>query len=445
MLNWMTRRQMMRSTLALGAFMLPSGLAHAAARPKRRARSVIFIMLEGGMSHLESWDPKPEAPAEIRGEFGAIATAVPGLRISEYMPKLARQAHLYNLIRSVHSDSRNDHSPGMHLLLTGWENTNAGVDMETANKKHPAQGCVVAHQLGVTSAKGTPRFAALPRTRHIGGRVNYAGAAFLGSACDAFTTGEAPDNAKVPMKLPPSLALSKDLPLARLQDRQALRDALQGINRTLEQQAHLGGIDTHYHNALRILGGRRMSDALDILREPQALRERYGNNRIGQTLLLARRLVERDVTYVLADPYGNNDWDTHNDNFNGHKRLLPAMDQAVAALLVDLEQRGLLGEVMVVLASEMGRTPKIGNNAGRDHWTHAYSIMLAGGGLTRGQVVGATTSRAEQPSRRPVTVPEIHATIYHQLGIDPNTLVHDELKRPIPILPEASPIRELLG
>jgi hypothetical protein len=333
----------------------------------------------------------------------------------------------------------------MHLLLTGWENTNAGVALETTNAKHPAQGCIVAHQLGLTSRSGVPRFVALPRTRQINGQVKYAGPSFLGTACEAFETGNAPASSGAPMQLPPSLGLARDLPLTRLNDRQSLRETFNRLNRTLDRNGDLGRMDAHYQRAVQVLAGQRMCTALDVQREPAPIRERYGNNPIGQSLLVARRLIECDATYVLVDPYGNNEWDTHSENFKGHRALLPPMDQAVAALLTDMDQRGLLDEVVVVLASEMGRAPKISGNAGRDHWTYAYSVLIAGGGLTRGQVLGETTSKGERPGRRPVTVPEIHATVYHQLGIDPNAILYDELKRPIPILPEGAPIRELLS
>jgi hypothetical protein len=437
---------MLRSSFALAAFLLPpaAGAAEAVSRP-RRARGTIFIMLEGGMSHLESWDPKPNASAEVRGEFGTIATTVPGLRLGEYMPRLARQAHRFNLIRSVHCDARNDHSPGLHLLMTGWENTNAGVALETTNKTHPAQGSIIARARRATAPDGVPPFVAVPRTRQIGGQVRYAGPAFLGSNAEAFETGDAPPAARQPMQVPPSLALARDLPLSRLNDRQALRQALDQWHTSSDQGAATGRMDADYQRAMRVLTGQRIVAALDLEREPVGLRERYGNHRIGQSLVLARRLVECGVSYVLVDAYGNNEWDTHSENFKGHKTLLPPMDRAVAALLDDLNQRGLLDEVVVVLASEMGRAPRISGNAGRDHWTYAYSVMIAGGGLTAGQVLGETTSKGEWPGRRPVTVPEILATVYHQLGIDPNTLLHDEEKRPIAILPETGPIRELLG
>ncbi len=439
----LSRRDVLRSSLALGAFLLPVSLNSAGSASRRRARGVILIMLEGGMSHLESWDPKPSAPAEVRGEFASIATTVPGLRIGEYLPRLARHAHLFNVVRSVHCDARNDHSPGMHLLLTGWENTAAGVALQRFNREHPGQGSVVAHLLGPASPQGAPRSVVVPRSGHINGQVRYDGPAFLGPACEAFETGDPPADDRLPMGMPPSLSLSKDFPLARLRDRLALRQSFRQANRALDRGA--GPLEAHYQKAVTLLTGQRMSQALDLGREPVALRQRYGSSRIGQGLLLARRLVECGVTYVLVDAYRNMEWDTHTQNFSRHRALLPPLDQAVAALLADLEQRGQLDEVMVVLASEMGRTPRVVAGAGRDHWTYAYSVMLAGGGLTRGQVLGETTSKGERPGKRPVSVPEVLATIYHQLGIDPNTLLHDEQRRPIAILPEARPIRELLA
>jgi hypothetical protein len=404
---------------------------------------VVLLMLQGGMSHLESWDPKPNAPAEVRGEFRPIATTVPSLHVSEYLPNLARQAHLYNVIRSVHCDARNDHSPGMHILLTGWENTGAGVALERFNYHHPAQGSIVAHQLGVTSARGLPRYVALPRRGQIGGQVNYATPSFLGPACDAWETGAPPASASQPMSLPPSLFLSRD-DVRRLNDRLALRRSLHHLYGDLDRDAAFRRLDGHYQRAQQVLAGQGLCQALDLSREPLSLRERYGSTLVGQSLLLARRLVEAGVSYVLVDPYGTTSWDFHSNNFPGHRNLMPPMDRAVSAFLGDLDQRGLLSEVLVLVAGEMGRTPRVNNSGGRDHWTFAYSVLLAGGGTTRGQVLGSTTSQGEWPSARPVTVPEILATLYHQLGIDAGTLLRDEQGRPLPILPETRPIRELL-
>jgi hypothetical protein len=440
-----TRRQMLRSSLALGAFVLPSvlGTPVRAAASRRRARGVIMIMLEGGMSHLDTWDPKPRASDDIRGEFGTIATSVPGLRIGEHMPFLAKQAHRFNLIRSVHCDARNDHSPGMHLLLTGWEYlaaTVTGGPRERANHEHPSQGAIIAHQLGVTTPNGVSRFIALPRRGQLNGGVTYATSAFLGASYEAFETGSVPANPRTPVAVPPSLVLSNDVSFRRLADRQTLREQFNRLNDSLDRAPATRGIDAHYESALSILSGRRMGEAFDVGREPVGLRERYGT----QNLLLARRLVEAGATYVLVNDFGN--WDTHSANFAGHKTRLPPVDRAVSALLEDLDQRGLLDEVMVVLLSEMGRAPRINKAAGRDHWTSAYSVMLAGGGLTRGQVLGSTTPLGDQPGHRPVTVPEILATIYQRLGVDSNVMLADEQKRPIPILPgEAKPIGELIA
>lgn len=442
----MTRRQAFR--FGLSAFVLPrsSPRAVAASPPARPgAKGVILVLLEGGMSHLETWDPKPDAPAEIRGEFATIATSLPAVRVGEHMPMLAQQAHLYNIIRSVHCDARNDHSPGMHLILTGFENTAAGVALERSNARHPAVGSILAHRRGVMGPGGVPRFVAVPRSHQLGGRVSYSTPAFLGTAYEAFETGPPPPSASQPMTLPPSLRLPAEAPLGRVQHRLAWRAALNRWNAALDRDPLASRIDAQYQRAFELLGNQRMDQALDVGAEAAWFRERYGSHPVGQSLYLARRLVEAGVTYVLVDPYQGAEWDTHAQNFRGHKRLLPAMDRAVSTLLVDLHQRGMLDEVLVLLISEMGRAPIINRDAGRDHWTQAYSVMMAGGGLTRGQVLGSTTRKGEWPSDRPITVPEILATVYHQLRIDPNTVVYDEQRRPIPILPEAKPIDELIA
>jgi hypothetical protein len=345
----------------------------------------------------------------------------------------------------VYCDARNDHSPGLHLLLTGYENTGAGVALDRFNNQYPSMGAIVARLRGAISPNGAPRFTALPTRSQLGGQVSYATSAFLGSSCEAFETGEAPSAASQAMILPPSLTLPKDLPLSRLEDRLSLRRAFNDLRRSLDSDAAAEGIEPHYEKAFQMLSGDRMRGALDIGREPASQRERYGNNRVGQSLLLARRLAEAGVTYVLVDPYPAQAWDTHAANFVGHRQLLPSMDIAVSALIADLDERGMLDETMVLVASEMGRSPLVGTGAGRDHWTYAYSAVIAGGGLTRGQVLGSTTAKGEWPEKRPVTVPEILATAYHQLAIDPNSAIRDGQARPIPILPNPKPIVELVA
>jgi hypothetical protein len=429
---------------SLGAFCLPRVVTAAVTPPP--ARGVILVVLDGGMSQLETWDPKPAAPPEIRGEFGTIETSVPGLRIGEHTPLMALELHRGNIIRSVHCDARNDHSPGLHLLLTGYENVAAGVALERSNLRHPSVGSVLARQLGVADAHGVPRFITLPRSGQLSGQVNYNGPSFLGAAYEAFETGEPPRTSQQPLKIPPGLVLPLEMPAARLRDRMALATIFNRTLSDLDRSASTGVIDAHYQRAVQVLTGRRMQEAFEIERESSALRSSYGDHPLGQGLLLARRLIEAGVTYIVVNAGREASWDTHANNFKSLKDvLLPPMDRGVSALLRDLDERGLLDEVLVLVAGEMGRTPIVNSAAGRDHWTTAYSIFMAGGGLTRGQVLGSTTPDAHYPANRPVTVHEIVATVYNQLGVDPGTLLVDALGQPIRILPEGRPLAELIA
>lgn len=438
----LSRRRMLG--FGLGAFVLPSTLN--AAVPAPRARGVILVVLEGGMSQLETWDPKPAAPREIRGEFGTIASSIPDVRVGEHIPHLARELHRGNLLRAVHCDARNDHSPGLHLLLTGYENVAAGVALETSNLRQPSVGSVLARQLGPIDSAGVPRFVTIPGNTQLDGRVNYNGPLFLGPACEAFEAGEAPRTAREPARVPPGLVLARDMSPARLSDRMTLAAAFNAHRVDLDRNSAGGQLGAHYEQARKVLTGRRMQEAFALDREPPLLRTAYGDNRVGQGLLLARRLVEAGATYVVVNTGREGSWDTHSNNFTQLKNvLLPPMDLGVAALLRDLDERGALDDVLVLVAGEMGRTPLVNSSAGRDHWTTAYSVFMAGGGLTRGQVLGSTTADSHYPASRPVTVHDLLATVYQQLGVDPNTFLIDNLGRPFPILPEGEPIRELLS
>ena len=443
------RRPLKKGTVPLGdAGLLRGNQSSERDSPlfQQPAKSAILVVLDGGMSQLETWDPKPSAPREVRGEFGTIETSLPGLRIGEHTPLLANELHRGNIIRSVHCDARNDHSPGLHLLLTGHENVGAGVALERSNLRNPSVGSVLARQLRVTDAEGMPRFVTLPRSGQINGQVNYNSPSFLGVAFEAFETGDVPRTSQQAMNVPPGLVVPRDVPLDRLRDRMALAGTFNRLQSDLDRDETTAPLDAHYHRAAQMLIGRRMHEAFDLEREPEALRRSYGNHPLGQGLLLARRLVQAGVTYVVVNAGREASWDTHANNFKQLKDvLLPPLDQGASALLRDLDQRGLLDEVLVVIAGEMGRTPVVNDAAGRDHWTTAYSVFMAGGGLTRGQVLGSTTPDARYPASRPVTVHEILATVYHQLGVDPETLLADALGRPIPILPEGRPLAELLG
>ncbi|MFQ5733400.1 MAG: DUF1501 domain-containing protein, partial [Planctomycetaceae bacterium] len=408
-----SRRALLHGGMAAGAFVLPrlSGLGDLSAgesSPLRRAKAVIVLLLEGGMSHLDTWDLKPNAPREIRGEFTQIATSNPDLRIGEHMPLLAGQAHLYNVVRSVHSAARN-HSPGLHWILTGYDNPRASVNGEKVNR-YPSVGSVVSHELSATSASRLPRFVAVPNRRQLGGRVAYAGANHLGPAHEAFNAGDLPAKPSGRFVLPAGLTLSKDVDPGRLQDRRALLKSIDRLQRRQERAAAVETLTGHQERAFDLLLGERGRAAFDINREPAQLRARYGGGRMGQGSLLARRLVEAGVNFVLVNFSKNNSWDTHKDNFKRLKsRLLPPMDRAVSALLTDLDDRGMLDETLVVMLGEMGRTPKINNrgSGGRDHWPDVYSAMLAGGGLYRGKVLGRSTKTGKKPGDRPVHVREV--------------------------------------
>jgi hypothetical protein len=444
----LSRRRFLESSIGLGAFVLPrTKLAAAPQEPThagKRAKSVIVLLLEGGMSQLDTWDPRPHAPAEIRGSFSTIPTTNPELTVGEHMPRLATQAHLYNVVQSAYMDNaRRDHSPGLHWVLTGYDNQAAGVSMETENDS-PSVGAIVAHETGPITPYGLPSFVTVPSRRQLRGRVNYTRALHLGGACDALESGAVPDRADGPYAVPMGLTLPADVSLGRLQDRRALLKTFDQLHYRREKLAsHLTTV--YQRQAFNLLLRDRGRQAFDINQEPPHIRNMYGNSYMGQRALLARRLVEAGVTYVLVNFSINNSWDHHRRIFHKLKdNMLPAMDQATSALLSDLEQRGLLDDVLVLQTGEMGRTPKINEKSGRDHWPDVFSLMIAGGGLTRGQTLGSSDRKCEYPHTRPVHFHEVLATVYHQLGIDPNLVIHDRQDRPIRILPEAEPVHELI-
>ena len=448
-----SRRDFLAGGISLGAFALPAAPRNLGAASqqdsatiKRRAKSVIVLLQEGGMSHLESWDPKPEAPAEIRGSFSTISTTNSDLIVGQHMPRLAGQAHLFNVVRSIYMDNaRRDHSPGLHWVLTGHDNQAAGVGLEKLNNA-PSVGSIVAHETGSVTAGGVPNFVAIPHSKQLGSRVRYTGALHLGGAYEAFDSGSVPEQADGRYVLPAGLTLPPDISTARLQDRQRLLSSIDGLKRERDGLAATVGLAGFRLKAFDLLAGRRGQQAFDLNQEPAKTREMYGDSVMGQGTLLARRLVEVGVSYVVVNYSKNNSWDTHKNNFTRLKEtLLPPMDQAASALLIDLEQRGMLDDVLVLLMGEMGRTPKINKQSGRDHWPDVFSLMIAGGGLTRGQVLGASSRLAGVPHDRPVHYHEILATIYHQLGIDPHQTIRDGQDRPTRIMPEAEPVFELIA
>ncbi|MFT5470557.1 MAG: hypothetical protein ACI8UO_005686 [Verrucomicrobiales bacterium] len=416
-----------------GSLLWPKLLRAQNANPP--AKRAILIYLQGGLSHYESFDPKPEAPLAYRGEFKNIPTSIPGIHFSEHLPRLAKRAHKFNLIRSAYVDSPS-HPIAIYQTLTGIALPNASVAKVNRNRIHPSIGAVVARSRQGQNP-GLPAYVSIPHSGQLGVRVHYAEAGTLGAEFKPVNSGMLPESARAPFVGPQSLAARADLSLGRLEDRMGLLDSLDAV-------------DVHHQAAMRMISSGAAADAFDLSREPLKQRERYGNHLWGQQTVLARRLAEADVPFTLLNYTLNQergqDWDTHVDNFGLLKNtLLPPMDLAVSELLDDLEERGMLDSTLVAMYGEFGRTPKINANAGRDHWNNVFSVFLAGGGLKSGVVLGSSTKAGDVPDERPVHFNEVLATIYHQLGVSPGESYLDDGGRPLPVLPSGKPIGELIA
>ena len=449
-LSEITRRRWLQSGCGIaGGLLWPSLLQARAANPNAPARQAIIIYLQGGLSHYESFDPKPLAPSAYRGEFQSTATSLPGVHFCEHLPLLAARADLFNVVRSAYVDSPS-HPVAIHMTLTGWDLPGASVAGKNRNTTFPSIGSVAAKTLG-PRRPDLPAYVTVPHGGQLGVRVHYASAGLLGAAYEPVASGMLPTASDQPYHAPPSLRLHPQLTPRRIQDRI-------GLLQTLESQANLslrsGGELEHFSPFRRQACDMLLSDAVghafDLNQESQSQRRRYGDHLWGQQTILARRLAEAGVPFTLVNYTLNQergqDWDTHVDNFNLMKNtLLPPMDLAVSTLLDDLRERGLLDTTLVAMFGEFGRTPRINANAGRDHWEKVFSVMLAGGGLKSGVVVGSTTRGGDLPLDRPIHFNDVLATIYHQLGISTTEVSNDALGRPVPVLAHGSPIKELVN
>ncbi|MFO0900169.1 MAG: DUF1501 domain-containing protein [Pirellulales bacterium] len=422
-----------REVLRIGGLSLFAGLpvarnaAAAAASPTApspAAEHYIFLLLQGGPSHLDLWDPKPEAPAEIRGPFATIDTSLPGVRFGELLTRSAAIADRLTIVRSMEHRFTN-HIAGTYVTLTG-SNSQPDQDREAHADDFPGPGAVLNYL-----ERSTPRLptsVSLPNWLSIPGPSNrmpgqYAG--FLGPVNDPFLIAGEPHK---PDFKPLSLTLPEDIPAGRLQSRWSLLGQLNAARRELEAQVSRTH-DRLTQSAYEMLVDPQMAEALDLSRESDAVRDRYGRTRIGQSLLLARRLVEAGVRFVSYNAF-NQEWDTHGGLEGRYKQIVPPMDQAFAALVSDLEERGLLAKTLVVNTGEFGRTPIINKDRGRDHWPNAYSTVLAGGGVARGRVYGASDKRGAFVATDPVSPADLLATLWRQLGIPPDTELRDRLHRP---------------
>ncbi len=417
--------------LALGGLTLTDVLRAEAATGKKSNKSVIMIFLPGGPPHQDMYDLKPDAPSEIRGEFKPISTNVPGIQVCELMPKLAGMMDKLVPIRSVIGATGDHYS---FQCMTGRRH------QQQPSGGWPEFGSVVGKVLGATSPSVPPYVGLSPRMQHRPYNSGYPG--FLGAAYTPFQpNGDGKDD-----------MLLQGISLDRLDDRKSLIGALDNFNRRTDAHGMMAGMDAFQQQAFGVLTSSKLAEALDLEKEPQSLRDRYGFGtekhqgdgapRLMQQFLAARRLVEAGVRVVTLS---YSFWDYHGSNFNLCRENLPQLDQGVSALVEDLHQRGLDKDVTVIVWGEFGRTPTINAQAGRDHWPNVSCALMAGGGLRTGQVIGATDRNAAEAVERPVRFEEIHATLYNRLGIDPlTTTVSDLTGRPQYITEHHPPLAELV-
>ncbi|HVA50896.1 MAG TPA: DUF1501 domain-containing protein [Pirellulales bacterium] len=418
--------------LGVGGLSLPRLLQAEAAATHRKppARSCILLFQFGGPSQFETFDPKPRAPAEIRGEFGVIATRNPQLVIGEHLPKLAALADKFALVRSVHHD-RGSHNSGAYYSLTGRRPLIDIVTSNAAATDFPCPGAVIdSLRRDVHLA---PTAVSLP-TMIADGPFRTPGefAGFLGKLHDPLFITQNPDDPKFNVE---QLALPDGVSVERLRDRRGILSRLAATAKLSEKLAAVRDMDAYQQRAVDLLTSPATRQALAIADEPAGVRERYGRNQYGQSVLLARRLVEAGVRFVTVYySAGIGGWDTHKDNFKTLKgSRLPQTDLALSAVIEDLAQRGLLDETLILWTGDFGRTPKVNKDAGRDHWPPCQTVLMAGGGIRGGVLVGSSDKTGAYALSDPKTPDDVMATVYHALGLDPETIIHDQLNRPMPI------------
>ncbi|WP_165224851.1 DUF1501 domain-containing protein [Aquisphaera insulae] len=404
----------------------PTRGAPSALKKKARARSVILLWMQGGASHIDTFDPKPEAPPEIRGEFGVIPTALPGVQICEHLPRMAQHLDRTTVIRSGYSYNAG-HGIADAYMLSGWRFSPATV--------YPSMGSVVARELPANP--GMPPYMQLGT--HVDAKQGGGLAGYVGGEYNPFVMTSDPNAKAFSVD---GITLPNGLTADRFARRRKMLDRFDRWQQTVEAQAgESRAMDRFYEKAFGVVTSPQAKRAFDLSEEAPALRDRYGRNTFGQSCLLARRLVEAGVRFVTVS-YGG--WDTHQNNFASLKgSLLPRLDAGYASLLADLDQRGLLDETIVAWMGDFGRTPKINSAAGRDHWAGSMVFCLGGGGIRVGEVLGKTDRQAEQPTTKMVQAEDIAATVFDRLGIPLDTHYLAPDGRPFPINPGGRVIEEL--
>jgi len=388
-----------------------------------KAKSVIHIFLPGGMAHQESFDPKPFAPIEYRGEMGTIPTKLDGVVLNETLKQTAQIADKITICRSMtHGEAA--HERGTHNMFTGYRPSPA--------LTFPSMGSVISHEMGVRN--NLPPYVCIPSMP-----TNFAGSGYLSSAFAPFSLGSDPANGNFTVQ---DLKLPGGVDEKRFTTRKNLLEAVNDHFATKEKSDNLDAMDTFYARAYSLLSSEKARAAFDINAETPAIRDEYGRNAAGQRFLMARRLVAAGVRFVSLT-YGG--WDMHNAIKQGMAGQMPAFDQAFAALIRDLDRTGQLDSTLVMVSSEFGRTPKINATAGRDHWPKVFSVVLAGGGIKKGSVYGTSDATATEPENDPLTVEDLAATVYHCIGIDHEKKLMAPGSRPIDIVREAVVRKDLLA
>ena len=409
--------------LTLPQFLRLQAADPAPAKKGPKAESIIHIFLPGGSAHQESWDPKPNAPIEYRGEMKQVQTNVEGVLLNECLTQTAKVTDKITICRSMtHGEAA--HERGTHNMFTGYRPSPA--------LTFPSMGSVVAHELGVRN--NLPPYVAVPTMP-----TNYAGSGYLSSAYAPFSLGSDPANGGFKVQ---DLTLPGGVTEERFNTRRNLLDTVNEHFKAKEKSDNLDAMDTFYQRAYGLISSEKARDAFDINKEDAKLRDQYGRNAAGQRLLMARRLVEAGVRFVTLT-YGG--WDLHNGIVAGTKNQLPQLDQAFAALINDLNSRGMLDKTMVMISSEFGRTPKINTTAGRDHWPKVFSVVLAGGGVKKGFIYGSSDAIAAEPQDNPLTVEDLATTVYHCLGIVADKELMAPGNRPIEIVDGGAVRKDLLA
>ncbi len=424
--GWWSRREFLRVGaigglgLTLGDYLRLAAAEEAA--PTARAQSVIFIFLAGGMSHIDTFDPKPYAPIEYRGELGVVETRLPGVVFGGLLRQTAQVADRLAVIRSMtHGEAA--HERGTHNMLTGYKPSPAIV--------YPSMGSVVAHELG--PRQNLPAYVCIPSAGD-----TFMGAGYLSAQYGPFSVGGDPAHRNFEVR---DLNLPDGVDPERMERRRTLLAAVDEHFAALERSDALTAMDTFYQRAYDLISSEAAREAFRIQAEPEAIRDEYGRHAIGQRLLLARRLVEAGARFVTV-VYGG--WDNHQQIRQAMESQLPPLDQAFAALVRDLERRGLLEGTLLVLTTEFGRTTRLNKDAGRDHWPKVFSVVLAGGGVRGGQIVGNSTAYAQEPAERPVNPQDIAATLFTLLGISPSKRLISPGNRPIDIARHYEILTELI-